>query len=78
MYGHWASLDLSSSVLTVTPFNKLPVERESPPPTPEQIRKQKEYIKTLVDRPNYELEFDDDAMDFVRVWPFLLRVPGIH
>ncbi|THH16889.1 hypothetical protein EW146_g3821 [Bondarzewia mesenterica] len=67
MYGHWATMSLESPVLTVTPFNMLPIEKEKPNPTPDEIKAQQEEIRTkIVNRRNDELEHDLDAMSLVR------------
>lgn len=67
MYGHWATVDLDSTVLTVTPFNLLPIERRiEPPPTPNEIKeKREEILKSIVNRMNYDLERDEKAMTLV-------------
>ena len=69
MYGVWATMSLSSEQLLVTPFNLLPIERQyyPDPAPPAEIRDQQEKIwSEIVNRPNYELEYDEHAMELVR------------
>lgn len=82
MYGHWATMSLESSILTVTPFNMLPIEREkereNQTATPEEIKKQQEEIRSkIVKRINNDLEGDEVAMklvgNFVRFKDFSLK-----
>ena len=70
MYGHWATMSLESSTLTVTPFNMLPIERkkelENGTATPEEIKREQEEIRSkIVNRMNGDLEHDDTAMALV-------------
>ena len=60
MYCHWATMSLDpETALTVTPFNMLPIERENPDATPEQIDQQRIDIKNkILDKINYQLEQD--------------------
>jgi hypothetical protein len=70
MYGHWATMSLESSTLTVTPFKMLPIERkrnlEGRTATPEDIKKEQEEIHSrIVKRKDDELEHDEAAIDLV-------------
>ena len=70
MYGVWATMSLKSERLLVTPFNMLPIERKHFPElaSPDEIRQEQEKIwNTIVNRPNYELEHDEDAIGLVDI-----------
>ena len=76
MYGHWATMSLESSTLTVTPFKMLPVERkkhlEGRTATPEEIKKEQEEIRgMIVKRRDDELEHDEAAIDLVGLFVFI-------
>jgi hypothetical protein len=67
MYGHWATTNIvPDSRLVITMVNRLPVERDSNDPTEEDINKQLVEIRDkIVNRDNYDLEHDHDAMALV-------------
>ncbi|CAG8526110.1 15098_t:CDS:2 [Acaulospora colombiana] len=65
MYTHWATLSTGDTPFIVVPFNGLPAERENS--TPEEIAKQKEFIRQrIVNRPNSELIHDEEALELIK------------
>ncbi|CAE6344214.1 unnamed protein product [Rhizoctonia solani] len=65
MYTNWVTMDIGDPNLIVVPLNAIPAERDGG--TPEEIQKQREYIRdNIVNRPNLELVRDDKAMALVR------------
>ncbi|KAF8324114.1 PLP-dependent transferase [Clavulina sp. PMI_390] len=65
MYAHWATMTIEEDQpLVVTPFNRLPTERDKE--SPEEILKQRREIRRLiVERLNHEIEHDLDAMTLI-------------
>ncbi|KAF9463112.1 pyridoxal phosphate-dependent transferase [Collybia nuda] len=65
MYANWVTMTLDTQPLVVTAFNRLPSERSGS--SEQEIYDECVRIRnTIVNRPNYELENDLEAMELVR------------
>lgn len=65
MYSQWATTTLDSKSLVITPFIRLPSERKANPSEADIHRERVIIRDTITNRPNYELEHDEDAMALV-------------